>query len=1422
MAQESARPLPEPEEPSALAVSSPGVYLSLGKRDVLWGIRDPSFLGTVTVENFALRYVRKELPSEILGNPRLLAGRPCELGELSLRLTDAQATELLRRALRLEEISVGKLQVYLRNGRALLAAEWADANPPAYVTAECTLGPGKPPQITMRLVEARLYGRYRHHPAVLWRQLLARLGASFVHMASLTEVQLDVLSLPVGLLAARCGAAHVPKVRDAPEVHVEDGALTVHVEPPSDVVVAMAGPSPAAAIPAEPVERGPLTDVEEMIASERYADGLTILRGRTELLDASPEAAMRLAELALLADSKHAINTAIAVLERHRGGPSIGALAAGMDHLLAAMHVSLGNPAEAMNRLSPLLESARTNLDPLHLDPLAAWCAELWAGDLKQTGRALETLEMVLRARPASPRCLGLWQKIASASRAPSEISLFTEELIALLQEDPACPPDTLASLHRVAGRSVIAAGGSQELALRHLTEATKINPRDFEAWESIAEAQVTSGRFREAAETYRLTGASRPPHESGEAAEDFVRAGRLYDEKLSDHKTAEACYEQAASRAGGPTEAWLALAAVRRSRNAKAGLLEAYEKLIEQGVTTDPEGRFLPYEAGRVAEEIGDLPKAASHYARACGDAPEDTLHWEAYVSVLERLREFEQADAACEAWLQEINPDQDAVAYATVLLRLATMRFYSRKMPTEALAAAERARRLDRVSVEAWWLCGESLLALKRPPEAASAFERAAELAERYGEDEKAMALRERLHHLYENEVPDPEGAREQTERLTILMNMNPSAVESYRVEYESQGRWDRLAALHACLARHAQRAGDTARQADQLVRAGSLYAGPLADPTEAGILFERALKVSPDHVGALRGLCQVTLAAGDWERSESVLFRLLRTPDVTEAERRGWQIQYADALRARSETGLDRLAQGAYQQVLQTNPNDTEALSGAIEIAERQGRWEDVLVFGRRLLAALPADQTVALRRKLAGIHEQKFGDAAAALEQVDALAKAKPDDLDVQLERARLLETTGDPSGAVQACERALTLMQIQHAGPERRCDAHLTAARLLFQQLGRVDAAFHHLEEAVALAPQRREPRVARLGVQAARKDLTAVASDLRSLLGGTAAEPASYDSLAKVVQLSTAEPILLEWADRLQAVAAALRGEAASEDSARPPRKPEAASLTEARRPGPAAGPLLTVAESVLPLIPWYFESHFAAMAKIKKQALLDPQHVTWSRALPGLLGLGALRWFTTTEGRPGSPSDFADRAHVLLDARVFGGMAPGEQLFVMVREAEKTRVLGHYLAAMSVPELRRLLILLSNLYYPMTPADANAKEWQKEVKKLSDSVPAATASKVRDAILMLAGSRDVDEGLGFALREMEEMADRVAVAVTQDPVSAFRAVLALDGYTPTDAGTRSVLTLAPPTIARRASSLLLFAFSPAGLAPAA
>jgi tetratricopeptide (TPR) repeat protein len=214
-------------------------------------------------------------------------------------------------------------------------------------------------------------------------------------------------------------------------------------------------------------------------------------------------------------------------------------------------------------------------------------------------------------------------------------------------------------------------------------------------------------------------------------------------------------------------------------------------------------------------------------------------------------------------------------------------------------------------------------------------------------------------------------------------------------------------------------------------------------------ASDMLAAALRIRPGDPVLLERLGAVHQATGDWARAVDVAVAVAEQSKDLQARAHAF-VSAAEMSASRAKNPSRAVA--LYEAAIADDPE----VPGAFEAIEK------VLLDGadyagaerayaRQLERLAGRAGEAALLEKLGSVRESRLGDRRGAVQAYDRLAVLRPDDADVRLRLARLLETTGEDALAIRCLE------VVAHAHPHGP-DAFRALARI-FNRTGDADRAY---------------------------------------------------------------------------------------------------------------------------------------------------------------------------------------------------------------------------------------------------------------------------------------------------------------------------------------------------------------------------
>jgi tetratricopeptide (TPR) repeat protein len=634
---------------------------------------------------------------------------------------------------------------------------------------------------------------------------------------------------------------------------------------------------------------------------------IEVLLGRIEHAGDGPDRAQLLVQLA------QTYETGLGDLPRAFEAVTTACQVAPEDDAAAALAEKLagatGNWADLVTEGSEIAQVAT--------DPKVAsmWWARLggwYATKLDRPDYALPSLRRALELDPKNATAYaalsethrkgGKWADLADTLRAQAEVETNTEKKVDILIALGDLNENQLASTQK-AIEAYQAAADLDDNSDDALAALERLYRRD-EKWANLAKVLDRRADICEA------------NGDTGRSAALRRELGTLRSEKLGDLEGAIQRYEATVAANGSDAAALKALVDLYD----KTGRTDDYLRTMERLGSVAPESEKMAVLRKLAAElEDRDPARATATYEKIlAADASAD----DAYRG-LERVLENEQN------WdeLAALHKRHIAAAKTPaqrVELYLATANVHDKHLDDAAKAIEAH---LNVLAIED--ANRGSLAALPRLYNKTGAHDRAVDVLVRHAAveaDAKGAALLAEAGQLAFEKLGDPEVAARHFERAISLDAENFAALKGFAQVQASRGNWTQ--AVEQMLRAEAA-SGNRMERIELLWSAAQMVEQKLADKPRALELYERVLKLDPDHVHAGQALADQLVTAKRWDDALPVLEMLARQAeglDKLERSRREAQL-------GRAYEALHRTEKAArhYRLAVEQNPESLDAAIG-----------------------------------------------------------------------------------------------------------------------------------------------------------------------------------------------------------------------------------------------------------------------------------------------------------------------------------------------------------------------------------------------------------------------------------------------------------------------------------------------------------
>jgi tetratricopeptide (TPR) repeat protein len=641
---------------------------------------------------------------------------------------------------------------------------------------------------------------------------------------------------------------------------------------------------------------------------------------------------------------------------------------------------------------------------------------ETGLGDLP---RAFEALTTACALDPAADDIVGEAERLAAATGGWADLVAEASE-IATDVSDPKVASAWWARLGRWYGERL----DRYDYATPSLKRALELDPANRAAHAGMTELLRKQGKWAELADALRAQ--IDHEQFSATKVDLYLALGDLQESQLASTAKAIEAYQAAADLDDANDDAFGALERLYRRDEKWGNLAKVLERRAELTAEAGDAGRAtaIRHELATLrAEKLGDLEGAIARHEAALAQNGTDTVALKSllelydktgrtddYLRTLERLAqvapegeklatlrklaaELEDRDGAADRArsayesLLAVDPAADDAFRGLERLLRGKAQWYDLVAVIERHIAAAKtnAQRielyLDAGNVNEKELADPhkaieahlnvlaldesnrtALTSLARLYQRTENWERATDTLVRHAalEGDKGAALYAEAGGLALDQLLDPELAQRHFEKALAIDDQHLRALRGLADLHEKRMAW--TSAVEALLRAEAA-SGNRIERVELLWKAGELTEFKVEDEAKAIDLYERVLKLDPDHVDAGEKVADRLVANGRWDEALPVLEMLARRAegqDRLERARREGQLGKAYAALHRNEK-----AAKSYRIAVESDPDNLEAALGlaqvlmaeakAIEGAEAAAeQWKEVDRRYREVLA------------------------------------------------------------------------------------------------------------------------------------------------------------------------------------------------------------------------------------------------------------------------------------------------------------------------------------------------------------------------------------------------------------------------------------------------------------------------------------
>lgn len=330
--------------------------------------------------------------------------------------------------------------------------------------------------------------------------------------------------------------------------------------------------------------------------------------------------------------------------------------------------------------------------------------------------------------------------------------------------------------------------------------------------------------------------------------------------------------------------------------------------------------------------------------------------------------------------------------------------------------------------------------------------------------GGNESAMLVQ--IAMILWRKLEDLEQAESYFKRVKLNDPRNPLMLQFYTEYYRGRSDWKRLLATLA--SRQANEKTQDAKIDIGLEMAG-VAEDDLGNREKAIDIWKSILKLQPDHTVARRALRRLFFETKKWNALlEFQKEDLELTPD-DDVEGKVAIFQRMIEI-YRDQLNLEVMVVNTFNQILQVDPMNQEALDALQERYEKGARWNDLIgILKRRAEAARAGgedEEYVSLQRRIAQLWLDKFSNPNQAVRFLEAILELRPSDEAAIDQLIEIYRHRKDWKALFATYERQLLLLE-----GEARVERLQEMARIAAERLGEKDAAIDMWRQVLEVEPE---------------------------------------------------------------------------------------------------------------------------------------------------------------------------------------------------------------------------------------------------------------------------------------------------------------------------------------------------------------
>jgi tetratricopeptide (TPR) repeat protein len=649
---------------------------------------------------------------------------------------------------------------------------------------------------------------------------------------------------------------------------------------------------------------------------------------------------------------------------------------------------------------------------------------------------ALEALERVYFKREDWQRLFEVYEKFVDVARGDEELA------------------DTYAHMARIAADALM----NDEQAIDLWGRVLDLRGEDMIGLTAISEIHERREHWRDLVEVLeRLVRIADKPEDKVPL---YKRLGKTWSERLQRERNALEAWMHAYELDRQDLETLRALAALYRSTQAWHELSNTLREIIEVGQmlggVSEDELIELYAQLGQLEGEIiGRVDESVEAWRRVTSLNPADFRALAALEQLFTREARWEECIDVLEKRAAVLEDPQERLQ---TLLQAGSI--WEEKVGDKHQAAQvfERVRQAEPGNA----IASERLEAIYR---------------EQYQWDKLTEVLLERVEHtpdhklriqllqgvakIYEEEMGDQESA---------FVVLQAAFKEDYAHEQTGKelerlataaGKWEELLADYSQVVAGLE-VTEPEKATDLWVKIGRWYGDHLSHLDYAIHSVQQALRLNPDHLGALGAMADFQRKRGSWgELIETLGRHAAIEPDAQ--KRVDLYLSLAELLETQMQDPLQAIH--AYNNALEADAQNKDALAALDRLYRRHEMWEQLIqVLGKKMAAETDPEAQVKIGLEIGRHWDDRLTEPVSAIEAYKQVLTVDPHNLAALRSLERLYEKTGQSEAYLDILEQQLD------ASPTdaEKISLYQRMASAWEERFGKLDRAAECLEKIIVL------------------------------------------------------------------------------------------------------------------------------------------------------------------------------------------------------------------------------------------------------------------------------------------------------------------------------------------------------------------